>query len=71
MFEDKVDILCQNLWKVFGSSLGSVLDTVNSGVTKQEVLEQNPEVLASPRVSGSVAVHPALASKNKKEVTYH
>ncbi len=48
MSEDKVAILCQNLWKVFGSVPESVWDVVNNGVTRQEVLEQNPEGPCEP-----------------------
>ncbi len=38
---DEEDILPKNLRLTFGSKLGSVLDTVNGGVIRQEVLEQN------------------------------
>ncbi len=55
MAEENVKILCQNLWKVFGPNPKSVLDAVNSGVTKQEVLEQTGHVIAVKDVSFEVS----------------
>ncbi len=54
MAEDTRKILCQNLWKVFGSRPESVLNLVNNGVTKQEVLEQTGHVIAVKDVSFEV-----------------
>ncbi len=46
MSEKNGKILCQNLWKVFGPNPESVIDLVNNGVTKQEILEQTGHVIA-------------------------
>lgn len=46
MSEKNGKILCQNLWKVFGPDPESVIDLVNNGVTKQEILEQTGHVIA-------------------------
>ncbi len=54
MSEEKVEVLCQNLWKVFGSHPESVLNIVNNGATKQEVLEQTGHVIAVKDVSFEV-----------------
>jgi glycine betaine/proline transport system ATP-binding protein len=54
MSEEKVEVLCQNLWKVFGPHPESVLDVVNNGATKQEVLEQTGHVIAVKDVSFEV-----------------
>ena len=43
MSESGVNILCQDLWKVFGPSTESIWDAISNGASKQEVLEQNPE----------------------------
>ena len=54
MSEEKVEVLCQNLWKVFGPQPESVLDVVNNGATKQEVLEETGHVIAVKDVSFEV-----------------
>jgi len=54
MSEEKVEVLCQNLWKVFGPHPESVLNVVNNGATKQEVLEQTGHVIAVKDVSFEV-----------------
>ena len=54
MAEDNGKIFCQNLWKVFGPHPKSVLNLVNNGVTKQEVLEQTGHVIAVKDVSFEV-----------------
>ena len=54
MSEEKTEVLCQNLWKVFGPNLESVWNLVNNGVTKQEVLEQTGHVIAVKDVSFEV-----------------
>jgi len=54
MPKEKSEILCQNLWKVFGPNPESALDLVNNGVTKQEVLEQTEHVIAVKDVSFEV-----------------
>jgi len=46
MSEEKIEVSCQNLWKVFGPNPESALDLVNNGMTKQEVLEQTGHVIA-------------------------
>ncbi|MFC2056758.1 glycine betaine/L-proline ABC transporter ATP-binding protein [Chloroflexota bacterium] len=46
MSEGEVGILCQNVWKVFGSNPESILGLVNNGVSKQEILEQTGHVIA-------------------------
>ncbi len=50
----QTEIFCQNLWKVFGPNPESVVDLVNDGVTKQEVLEQTGHVIAVKDVSFEV-----------------
>ena len=54
MAEEKEKVLCQNLWKVFGPHPESVLNIVNNGATKQEVLEQTGHVIAVKDVSFEV-----------------
>ena len=54
MSEENVNILCQNLWKVFGPNPESIWELVNNGVTKQEVLEQTGHVIAVKDVSFEV-----------------
>jgi glycine betaine/proline transport system ATP-binding protein len=54
MPKEKSEIVCQNLWKVFGPNPESALDLVNNGVTKQEVLEQTEHVIAVKDVSFEV-----------------
>lgn len=54
MSEEKVEVLCQNLWKVFGPHPESVLNVVDNGATKQEVLEQTGHVIAVKDVSFEV-----------------
>lgn len=54
MPKEKSEIVCQNLWKVFGSNPESALDLVNNGGTKQEVLEQTEHVIAVKDVSFEV-----------------
>ena len=54
MSEEKVEVLCQNLWKVFGPHPESVLNVVNNGATKQDVLEQTGHVIAVKDVSFEV-----------------
>ena len=54
MSEEKEIILCQNLWKVFGPDPESVLNAVNDGVSKQEILEQTGHVIAVKDVSFEV-----------------
>ena len=54
MSEEKVEVLCQNLWKVFGPHPESVLNIVNNGATKQDVLEQTGHVIAVKDVSFEV-----------------
>ncbi len=46
MSEKEVGIFCQNVWKIFGPNPESVLDLVNNGVNKQEILEQTRHVIA-------------------------
>ena len=54
MSEDNVNILCQNLWKVFGANPESIWELINNGVTKQEILEQTGHVIAVKDVSFEV-----------------
>jgi len=54
MSEEKVGIFCQNVWKVFGPNPESILDLVNNGVSKQEILEQTGHVIAVKDVSFEV-----------------
>jgi len=54
MPKEKSEIVCQNLWKVFGPNPESALDLVNNGGTKQEVLEQTEHVIAVKDVSFEV-----------------
>ncbi|TET16634.1 MAG: glycine betaine/L-proline ABC transporter ATP-binding protein [Dehalococcoidia bacterium] len=54
MSEEKVEVLCQNLWKVFGPHPESVLNVVDNGATKQEILEQTGHVIAVKDVSFEV-----------------
>jgi glycine betaine/proline transport system ATP-binding protein len=51
MPENSVTISCQHLWKVFGSNPTSILDAVDEGLSKQEVLEQTGHVIAVKDVS--------------------
>ena len=44
-----VGILCQSLWKVFGPDPESIWNAIGNGVTRQEVLEQNPEDPCEPQ----------------------
>ena len=46
MPEDEVVISCQNIWKIFGSSLESVFDMASDGASKQEILEETGHVIA-------------------------
>ncbi len=50
----KVNILCQNVWKVFGPQPESVFDAINNGATKQDILEQTGHVIAMKDVSFEV-----------------
>ncbi len=50
----KVNILCQNVWKVFGPQPESVFDAINNGATKQDILEQTGHVIAVKDVSFEV-----------------
>ncbi len=50
----QTEIICQNLWKVFGPNPESALNLVNDGMTKQEVLEQTGHVIAVKDVSFEV-----------------
>jgi len=54
MSEDNVNILCQNLWKVFGPNPESIWELTNNGVTKQEILKQTGHVIAVKDVSFEV-----------------
>lgn len=54
MSEGNVDILCQDVWKVFGPNPDSIWDTINNGADKQEVLEQTGHVIAVKDVSFEV-----------------
>ncbi len=54
MLEEKREILCQNLWKVFGPDPEIALSVAGDGVTKQEVLEQTGHVIAVKDVSFEV-----------------
>jgi glycine betaine/proline transport system ATP-binding protein len=54
MSEETGKILCQNLWKVFGTDPQGIWDTVSNGATKQEVLEQTGHVIAVKNVSFEV-----------------
>ncbi|MCK4783012.1 MAG: glycine betaine/L-proline ABC transporter ATP-binding protein [Desulfobacteraceae bacterium] len=54
MSEENAKILCQNLWKVFGTNPDSVWGLVNDGTSKQEVLEQTGHVIAVKDVSFEV-----------------
>jgi len=46
MTENNKKICCQNLWKIFGPAPESVLDIIESGKTKQEVMEETGHVIA-------------------------
>ena len=48
MSEERVNILCQDLWEVFRPCAESVSDAVNNGVIKKEVLKQNSEGACEP-----------------------
>ena len=54
MSEENAKIVCQNLWKVFGTNPDSVWGLVNDGISKQEVLEQTGHVIAVKDVSFEV-----------------
>ena len=54
MLEEEREILCQNLWKVFGPDPEIALSVAGNGVTKQEVLEQTGHVIAVKDVSFEV-----------------
>ena len=54
MSEDNVNILCQNLWKVFGPNPESIWELISNGVTKQEILKQTGHVIAVKDVSFEV-----------------
>ena len=51
---NNVSISCQNVWKIFGAAPESVLEAINNGATKQEVLEQSGHVIAVKDVSFEV-----------------
>jgi glycine betaine/proline transport system ATP-binding protein len=51
MLENNITISCQNVWKVFGPDPSSVIENVDNGTTKQEVLEQTGHVIAVKDVS--------------------
>jgi len=46
MSDDKASILCQNVWKIFGPAAEIVLDALDNGATKQDVLENTGHVIA-------------------------
>ncbi len=46
MTENNKKICCQNLWKIFGPAPESVLDIIERGKTKQEVMEVTGHVIA-------------------------
>ena len=54
MSENSVNILCKDLWKVFGPNPESIWDVINNGASKQEVLEQTGHVIAVKDVSFEV-----------------
>jgi len=54
MSKDKTEVLCQNLWKVFGLHPETVLNLADNGVSKQEVLEKTGHVIAVKDVSFEV-----------------
>ena len=54
MSENNINILCQNLWKVFGPNPESIWELISNGVTKQEILEQTGHVIAVKDVSFEV-----------------
>ncbi len=51
MQENNISISCQNVWKIFGPDPSSVIENVDNGTTKQEVLEQTGHVIAVKDVS--------------------
>ena len=46
MVENNKKIYCQNLWKIFGSHPESVFANIESGASKQEVMEDTGHVIA-------------------------
>jgi len=55
MTEDNRKILCQNLWKVFGTDPEGVFDNIASnGMTKEKILEETGHVIAVKDVSFEV-----------------
>ena len=54
MAEEKREVLCQNLWKIFGPNPESVLELVGNGMSKQDILEQTGHVIAVKDVSFEV-----------------
>ncbi len=54
MTENNKKICCQNLWKIFGPAPESVFDLIESGASKQEVMEQTGHVIAIRNVSFEV-----------------
>jgi len=48
---EQIGISCQDVWKVFGPNPKSVFELVESGATKQDVLEQTGHVIAVKGVS--------------------
>ena len=51
MSDEKKEVICQNVWKVFGPDPESVWTLINNGMSKQEVLEKTGHVIAVKDVS--------------------
>ena len=51
MSDEKKEVLCQNVWKIFGPDPESVWTLINNGMSKQEVLEKTGHVIAVKDVS--------------------
>ena len=54
MTEDGRKILCQNVWKIFGTDPERMFDTASNGMSKQQLLEETGHVIAVKDVSFEV-----------------
>ena len=55
MSENVANIVCKNVWKVFGPSPESVFEAIENGASKQEILEQTGHVIAVKDVSFDIS----------------
>ena len=54
MSDNKREIFCQNLWKIFGPNPEKVLAIANNGATKEQILEETGHVVAVRDISFEV-----------------